>query len=146
MTLYLLRTLKTTPKAWHIKERISKPDFIKRKNFFSLKDTVNRIRRQATDRKYFKKTYLINVCYPNYTSEWVNEVAQSCLTLCDPMDCNLPASPVPGIFQARIPEWVAISFSRRSSRLRDWTRVSCIVDRCFTGWATRVQRNLKTQL
>ena len=40
-----------------------------------------------------------------------SEVAQSCPTLSDPMDCSLPASPVPGILQARILEWVAISFS-----------------------------------
>ena len=43
-------------------------------------------------------------------------VTQSCLTLCDPMDCSLPGSSVHGIFQARILEWVAISFSRRSSQ------------------------------
>ena len=42
-------------------------------------------------------------------------VAQSCPTLCDPMDCSLPGVSVHGIVQARIPEWVAISFSRRSS-------------------------------
>ena len=36
---------------------------------------------------------------------------QSCLTLCDPIDCSSPRSPVPGILQARAPEWVAISFS-----------------------------------
>ena len=36
---------------------------------------------------------------------------QSCLTLCDPIDDNPPGSPVPGIFQARTLEWVAISFS-----------------------------------
>ena len=36
---------------------------------------------------------------------------QSCLTLCNPMDCSLPGSPVPGILQARTLEWVAISFS-----------------------------------
>ena len=77
----------------------------------------------------------------NYWSEvkW-NEVAQSCPTLCDPMDCGLPGSTVHGGFQARILEWVAISFSRRSSRPRDWTRVSHIVGRRFTGftvWATR---------
>ena len=53
-----------------------------------------------------------------------SEVAQSCPTLCDPMDCSLPGSSVHGIFQARRLEWVAISFSRRSSRPRDWTRVS----------------------
>ena len=40
-----------------------------------------------------------------------SEVAQLCLTLCDPMDCSLPSSSVHGILQARILEWVAISFS-----------------------------------
>ena len=70
------------------------------------------------------------------------EVAQSCLTLCNPMDCSLPGSSIHGIFQARILEWVAISFSRRSSWPRDWTRVSCIVGRRFTIWATReVKKN-----
>ena len=44
-----------------------------------------------------------------------SEVAQSCPTLCDPVDCNLPGSSVHGILQARILEWVAISFSRGSS-------------------------------
>ena len=63
--------------------------------------------------------------------EWVNEVAQSCPTLCDPMDCSLPGSSVHGVFQARILEWVAISFSRRPSQPRDWTQVSCIVGRRF---------------
>ena len=57
--------------------------------------------------------------------------------LCDPMDCSLPGSSIHGIFQARILEWVDISFSRRSSPPRDWTRVSNIVGRCFTIWATR---------
>ena len=53
------------------------------------------------------------------------------------MDCSPPGSSVYGIFQARILEWVAISFSRGSSWLRDWTHVSCIAGRCFTLWATR---------
>ena len=70
-----------------------------------------------------------------YESE--SEVAQSCLTLWDPMDYSLPASSVHEIFQSRILEWVAISFSRRSSQPRDWTQVSHIVGRCFTVWATR---------
>ena len=65
------------------------------------------------------------------------EVAQSCPTLCDPMDCSPPGSCVHGILQARILEWVAISFSRRSSWPRDWTQVSCITGRCFNLWATR---------
>ena len=46
-------------------------------------------------------------------------VAQLCLTLCDPMDCSLPGSSVHGIFQVKILEWVAISFSRGSSQPRD---------------------------
>ena len=65
------------------------------------------------------------------------EVAQSCLTLCDPMDYSLPGSSVHGVLQARVLEWVAISFSRRSSQLRDWTQASHIVGRHFTIWATR---------
>ena len=40
-----------------------------------------------------------------------SEIAQSCLTLCDPMDCSLPGSSIHGIFQARVLEWVAIAFS-----------------------------------
>ena len=48
-------------------------------------------------------------------------VAQSCPTLCDPMDGSPPGSSVHGILQARILEWVAISFSRGSSQLRDQT-------------------------
>ena len=45
----------------------------------------------------------------------VSEASQLYLTLCDPMDCSPPGSSVDGIFQARVLEWVAISFSRRSS-------------------------------
>ena len=52
------------------------------------------------------------------------------------MDCSLPGSSIHGIFQARVLEWVAISFSRGSSRPRDRTQVSCIAGRCFTLWAT----------
>ena len=42
-----------------------------------------------------------------------SEVAQSCLTLSDPMDCSLPGSSVHGIFQVRVVEWVAIAFSKK---------------------------------
>ena len=58
-------------------------------------------------------------------------VTQSCQTLCNTMDCNLPGSSVHEILQARIP------FSRESSRLRGWTRVSRIVSRFFTLRSTR---------
>ena len=65
-----------------------------------------------------------------------SEVAQSCLTLCNPMDCSPPGSSVHGILQARILEWVAISFSRGSSQPRDRTQVSHIAGRHFNLWAT----------
>ena len=52
--------------------------------------------------------------------------AQSCLTLCDPMDCGPPGSSVHGLFQARILAWVAISYSRGSSRPRGRTSSSCV--------------------
>ena len=64
-------------------------------------------------------------------------IAQSCLTLWDPIDCSLPGSSVHGILQARKLEWVAISFSRGSSWPRDRTGISCSADRFFTFWATR---------
>ena len=62
---------------------------------------------------------------------------QSCLTLCEPMDCGLPGSSVHGILQARILEWGAILFSKGSSRPRDRTWVSCIAGTFFTIWAIR---------
>ena len=55
-----------------------------------------------------------------------SEVAQSCSTLCDPMDCSLPGSSLHGIFQARKLEWGAISFSRGTSQHRDPTHTSYI--------------------
>ena len=58
-------------------------------------------------------------------------------TLCDPVDCSLSSSSIHGIFQARLLERIAISFSRESSWPRDWTRVSRIVGRRFTVWTTR---------
>ena len=60
-----------------------------------------------------------------------DEVTQSCPTLCDPMDCSLPGFSVHGILQARIVEWVTISFSRGSSQPRDQTRVSRTAGRRF---------------
>ena len=70
-------------------------------------------------------------------SESESEVAQSCPTLCDPVDCSLPGFSIHGILQARILEWVTISFSRGSSRPGDRTWVSHIVGRHFNLWATR---------
>ena len=65
-----------------------------------------------------------------------SDMAQSCPTFCDPMDCSLPGSSVHGIFQARVLEWVAVFF-RGSSWSRNRTWVSRIVGRHITVWATR---------
>ena len=66
--------------------------------------------------------------------------AQSCLTLWDPMDCSLPGSSVYGILQAGILEWVATSFSRRSSRPRGPSCILCLlhwqVDYHWATWET----------
>ena len=59
-------------------------------------------------------------------------ITQSCPTLCDPMDCSPTGTSVHGVLQARIQEWVAISFSRESSQPRDGTQLSCIAGRLFT--------------
>ena len=70
---------------------------------------------------------------------------QLCLILCDPVDCSPPGSSVHGILQARILEWVAMPFSMRSSQSRNRTRVSwisCIADRFFYCWATKVQLSI----
>ena len=57
--------------------------------------------------------------------------AQSCPTLCDPMDCSLPGSSVPGILQARILEWVAMPCSTGSSQPRDRAQVSSLSQKKF---------------
>ena len=70
--------------------------------------------------------------------------AQSCLTLCNPMNCSLPGSSVYGFLQANILEWVAISFSRGSSQPKNQTHfscISCIASGFFTNWATWETQN-----
>ena len=64
-------------------------------------------------------------------SIWGVLVSQSCLILCDPMDCSPPGSSVHGILQAKIVEWVAIPFSRVSSQPRNRTQVSNIAASLF---------------
>ena len=66
-----------------------------------------------------------------------------CPTLCNTMDCSPPGSSVHGIFQARVLEWVAISFSRGSSWPRDQTQVSRVAGRSFTVWAIREVEEIK---
>ena len=60
------------------------------------------------------------------------KVAQSCQTICNPMDYT-----VHGILQARILGWVTFPFSKGSSQPRDWTQISCVAGGFFTTWATR---------
>ena len=81
--------------------------------------------------------------FPIPKKESESEVAQLCLTLCDPVDCSLSGSSIHGIFQARVLEWIATSFSRGSSQPKNRTRVSHIAGRCFTVWATREAPNPK---
>ena len=59
-----------------------------------------------------------------------------------PVDCSLPGSSVHGISQARVLEWVAISFSRGSSWPRDWTCISCVGRQILYHWATREAQTL----
>ena len=86
-----------------------------------------------------------------------SEVAQSCLTLCDPMDCSLPGFSVHGIFQARVLEWVAIDLSiitlnvnglnapTKRQRLAEWMQkqdpyICCLQDTHFkTGGTNRLK-------
>ena len=73
----------------------------------------------------------VSIFTHTHTRVCVCSVIQSCPTLCDPLDCSPPGSSVLGISQARILEWLAISFSRGSSQLRDQIRVFCIF--CIAG-------------
>ena len=104
---------------------------------------VESVTKEIIHTKYAPGT-ILNTLYVvtnfHFKTKWSykwSEVTQLCLTLCDPMDCSPPGSLVHGIFQAWILEWVAIPFSRGSSRPRDRTQVSRIVSRRLTVWATR---------
>ena len=74
----------------------------------------------------------IYICVYIYIDISEVKIAQSCLTLCNPVDYT-----VHGILQARILDWVAFLFTRGSSQPRDRTQVSCIAGGFFTSWATR---------
>ena len=73
----------------------------------------------------------------NLYAEYVCVSLLGHVRLCNPMNCDPPGSSVHGILQARILEWITISFSGGSSLPRDWTQVSYVAGRCFTIWATR---------
>ena len=86
---------------------------------------------------YYILNYILKVLTTSYfllrtnPVRWVSGLmcqilSHSVVSVCNPMDCSLPGSSVHGILQARILEWVAISYSKGSSRPRDWTCVSCV--------------------
>ena len=70
------------------------------------------------------RVYVPHMDSPIYVHSYSG--AQSCLTLCDPMDCSLPVSCIYELSQSRLLEWVVISFSRGSSSLSDWTHLSSV--------------------
>ena len=78
----------------------------------------------------FRNQMVLSPLYSSILSEV--KATQSCLTLCNPMDCT-----VRGILQARILEWVAFPYSRESSQPRYQAKISCTAGRFFTSWATR---------
>ena len=73
---------------------------------------------------YIENTLLSYKTESEWTEVWVCAVL-SRVQHCDPMDCSPPGSSICGIFQARILEWIAISYCRRSSQPRDRTLISC---------------------
>ena len=85
-------------------------------------------------------------CSLEFASEVKMLVTQLCPTLCDPMDCGPPGSSVRVIFQARMLEWVAISFSGGSFRHRDQTQVSHVAGRFFTIWDGELGEYLRVTL
>ena len=77
---------------------------------------------QSHQESTFNKDSPVSIC----------SVTQSCLILCDPMDCSPPGSSVHGLVQARVLEWAALSYSRGFSRARDRTHISCVF--CIRRW------------
>ena len=95
-------------------------------------------------------SYFLNVIYSSCKSFFTFHTdisdcyclgTKSCLTLCSSVDYSPPGLSVHGISQARILEWVAISFSRGSSWPRDGTCISCLGRRILYLWATRETQN-----
>ena len=90
--------------------------------------TLTIFRCPSSGRHVLQTQVYVCVCMPDLRAE-------SCLSRWDPLGCSLPGSSVQGVFQARILEWVAISFSRESSQPRDRAcvyHVSCVAGRLFT--------------
>ena len=93
--------------------------------------------------KWNRMSYWWNYKLSLILRETKPSLTQSCPTLCNPVDCSPPRSSVHGIFQARVLEWVSISFSRGSSRPRDRTRVSRLVSRTLYRLSHQGSPNIK---
>ena len=138
-------------KLWKILQEIGIPEHLiclLRNLHMQVKNQQFKVNMEKqTGSKLGKEHAKVVYCHSIYLTSMQSSVqfssAQSCPTLCNPMDCRLPRSSVHGIFQAIVLEWIAISFSRGSFQPRDWTWVSRIVDRCFTIWATREVHHVK---
>ena len=100
-------------------------DINHRKTFFEITLKVVKIKTKINKWDLIK---LKRYCTAR-KGKWTHSVVSDSL---QPMDCGLPVSSIHGIFQARILEWVSISFSRGSSQPRDQTPVSHIAGRHFT--------------
>ena len=87
--------------------------------------------------KTFKIPKIPQNCDISLLHVWACLDAQSCPTLCNPLDCSLSGSSVHGILQARILEWVAMPSSRGSSSHRDQICVSCTAGGFFTHCVIR---------
>ena len=127
--------------AWQaIVHRVAKSQ-IWLKQLSTAHSTMNSIDREDCVKQSRSSNLVFKFLYHRHTKYSTVQlkmlVAQSHLTLCNPVDCSPPSSSVRGISQARILKWVVISFSRGPSWPRDWTYVSSIAGRVFTVWATR---------
>ena len=97
---------------------------------FTLSDTYFfPYEKRSWDLRLFKESVIFLLL--RFFIDGGNLVTKSCLILCDPIDCSPPGFSVHGTSQARLLEWVAISYSRRSCRPRDRTCVFCLADRFF---------------
>ena len=91
-----------------------------REAMINLDGVLKKQRHHFANKGPYNQSYGFSCSYVQMWEKW-SEVTQSCLTLCDPMDCSLLGSSVHAVFQARVLEWVAISFSKGSSQPRNWT-------------------------
>ena len=87
------------------------------------------------------------ICHPETQfRNYLCLVAQSCLTLCNPMDCSPPDPLSMGFSRQEYWSSLPMPSSKGSSQLRDWTQVSCIAGGFFTSWATKEARELNKTL